>query len=117
MAKILVIDDSENSRRLVSRVLSPEHEVFSAESWSKSLKHIYHVDLILLDINMPGMKGDRVAEMIKKVSDSPPIIVFFSSMNESDLRRMAREIGVTGYITKTFDEEVLRVRVAKFLKR
>ena len=120
MATILVIDDSEDSRNLVTQVLGSEHEVFAIESWVYATDYIFKhdIDLILLDINMPGLSGDKLAGVLMKSVKSKPLnIVLFSAMDEADLRRTAKEVGAKGYIPKTFDGNLLRSRVRRFLKK
>lgn len=119
MATILVIDDSEDTLTLVSQVLGEEHKVFAIDSWVHATDYIFKhdIDLILLDINMPGLSGDKLAEVLMRSVKSKPVnIVLFSAMDEADLRRKAKEVGAKGYITKTFDANLLRSRVRRFLK-
>ncbi len=120
MATLLVIDDSEDTRTLVKQVLGEEHEVLTIDSWVHATKYIFkhNIDLILLDINMPGLSGDKLAEVLMRSIKSKPLnIVLFSAMDESDLRRKAKEVGAKGYIPKTFDGNLLRSRVRRFLKK
>ncbi len=120
MATLLVIDDSEDTRTLVKQVLGKEHEVLTLDSWVHAAEYIFkhNIDLILLDINMPGLSGDKLAEVLMRSVKSKPLnIVLFSAMDESDLRRKAKEIGAKGYIPKTFDANLLNSRVRRFLKK
>ena len=120
MAKILVIDDSEDVLSLAKQVLSEEYEVFAINSWVHATDYIFKhdIDLILLDINMPGLSGDKLAEVLMKSVKSKPLnIVLFSAMDEVELRRKAQEVGAKGYIQKTFDGNLLRSRVRRFLKK
>ncbi len=120
MAKILVIDDSEDVLSLAKQVLSEEYEVFAINSWVYATDYIFKhdIDLILLDISMPGLSGDKLAQvLIKSVKSKPLNIVLFSAMDEADLRRTAKEVGAKGYIPKTFDGNLLRSRVRRFLKK
>jgi two-component system OmpR family response regulator len=120
MAKILVIDDSEDVLTLVKQVLASEYEVFAINSWVHATDYIFKhdLDLILLDINMPGLSGDKLAEVLMRSVKSKPLnIVLFSAMDEADLRRKAKEVGAKGYITKTFDANLLRSRIRRFLKQ
>ncbi len=73
-------------------------------------------DLILLDMNMPGLSGGRLSKVLLsngKTRDIP--IVFYSSNDEDSLRRAVAEHGVKGYIAKgdIFD---LRKKVARYLE-
>lgn len=119
MAKILVIDDLEEIRNLVKRVLGREHEVFAIESWVHAKEYIYNhdLDLILMDVNMPSLSGDKLTEVLMKTVKNKSLkIVLFSAMDEFELRKRARKVGAKGYIPKTLDENVLRARIQKFLK-
>ncbi|PID57524.1 hypothetical protein CSB45_06765 [candidate division KSB3 bacterium] len=120
MATVLVIDDSVDARNLTRQILSKEHNVLTIDSWVYATEYIFKhdVDLILLDINMPGLSGDKLAGVLKKsVKIKEVNIVLFSSIDEGDLRRKAIETGVLGYIPKTFEGNLLRTRVRKFLKK
>ena len=120
MATILIIDDTEDVRNLASQVLREEHEVYAIDSWVHATEYIfkYKIDLILLDINMPGLSGDKLAEVLMKTVKSKPVnIVLFSAMDEAELRKKTKEAGAMGYITKTFDSNLLRSRVRRFLKK
>ncbi|MBD3308548.1 response regulator [candidate division KSB3 bacterium] len=120
MATILAIDDSEDVRNLVKQVLSEEHDVLVIDSWVHATEYIFkhEIDLILLDINMPGLSGDKLAEVLMRSVKSKPLnIVLFSSIDEADLRQRAQEVGAVGYIPKTFDANLLRSRVRRFLKK
>ena len=120
MATILIIDDTEDVRNLAGQVLREEHEVYAIDSWVHATEYIFKhkIDLILLDINMPGLSGDKLAEVLMKTVKSKPVnIVLFSAMDEAELRKKTKEAGAMGYITKTFDSNLLRSRVRRFLKK
>lgn len=120
MAKILVVDDDPQTLEFVKRALGEDHEVFALEDWTELNNYIYEheIDLILLDINMPSIfTGDKVANMLKNsVKGKALNIVLFSAMDEYALRQKAKEVGANGYISKTFDEKLLRIRVRRYLK-
>ena len=119
MAKILVVDDQEDFLTLAMQILSKEHEVFATDSWVKINQYAFHqdIDLILLDVNMPILKGSDIVELLKKTTKGKTIkIVLFSAMDEMALRQEARKVGADGYIPKTFDGEVLITSIRKFLK-
>jgi len=116
--KILIIDDSTDVRTLVPELLKSEYDIVAVESWDKSLTYVCKekIDLILLDYHMPGFKGDKVAQLFQKsFPDYPLKIVLFSSIDETDLKKIARETGVTGYIPKTFERQLLLMRIKRFI--
>ncbi len=119
MAKILLVDDSADDREFVMQALEDEHEVFAIDNWIEASEYIfkYDLDLVLLDVNMPGLKGDQVAEILmKSVKGKPLNIVLFSALDENELNKKTLEIGATGYICKTPDVNLLRLRVKKSLR-
>lgn len=119
MAKILVVDDSEDTLDLIEQVLGEEHQVFTLASWVNVSHYIYHhdLDLILVDVNMPCLSGDALTEILmEKVQSRRLNIVLFSGMDESELKQKAQAVNAKGYIPKTFDADLLRLRVQQFLK-
>ncbi len=119
MAKIIVIDDAEDAREFVIRALGDDHEVVALENWTQIKDYLVEgsVDLILLDVNMPGFKGDKVADLLLKSDQAKSVkIVLFSALDEYALRQKSREVGAAGYISKTFDEKLLKVRVRRYLR-
>lgn len=69
-------------------------------------------DLILLDMTMPGLSGPDLIEEIRKIPDSPPILVV-SMHDEPQIARRAISAGATGYITKDSDPELLLTAIRK----
>jgi CheY-like chemotaxis protein len=72
-------------------------------------------DLVLLDMNMPGLSGERLSELLLsngRTRETP--IVFYSSNDEDSLRRAVSEYGVKGYIPKG-DIFELRKKAALYL--
>lgn len=118
--KILIIDDDDRHLLTARELLEEEgymvetHNLgFGTTNLIKQLKP----DLVLLDINMPGLSGDRLAAVIKSQEATNNIpIIFFSSNDEDSLRRSVREARVSGYICKGNIIE-LKTKVAYFLDR
>ncbi len=120
MAKILLIDDTPEVHEFVKRALAAEHEVFTTDNWTDSREYIFkrNIDLILMDVEMPGIfKGDKVTKILKKsVTNRPLKIVLFSSIDEDELRKKAEEVEADGYIHKTFNEKLFRLRLKRYVK-
>ncbi|HEV2349594.1 MAG TPA: response regulator [Terriglobia bacterium] len=114
MGKILVIDDDEIFRELVSEVLSSqEHQVLAAADGEAGLGLALaeHPDLILLDLMMPKVHGYWVLEQIRSQPElgRPKIIVSSAKSYETDIRR-AKSIGADRYLVKPFDPgELLKI--------
>ena len=119
MARLVVIDDAQDARDFVLRALGDDHDVIALENWTQIKDYLVEgtIDLILLDVNMPGFKGDKIADLLLKSERGKAVkIVLFSALDEYALRQKAQEVGAAGYISKTFDEKVLKVRVRRYLR-
>lgn len=113
-AKVLIVDDDALNRIVLEKTLSDEHEVFLVKSGDEALTFIKttQVDLIILDIVMPGMNGYEVLVKLKEDSATQMIPVIFISANSShDDESKGLELGAMDYITKPFCSSIVRVRV------
>lgn len=118
--KILIVDDSEDIRILLRRILQAAgYEVAEAVSGEKALNEIAGLkpDMVLLDIVMPGISGYEVCEALKKmdaVADIP--VIFLSAKSDAADKIKGLEIGGADYITKPFDKGEVLARVENQLK-
>jgi len=118
--RILVVDDDELNRRLLTRQLeSKGFNVVSEESGKKALQRLRDepVDLVLLDINMPRMSGTRLLQDIRgntKTRHLPVIMV--TAAADVDSKLACIESGADGYITKPVDMGLLMQSIASTLK-
>jgi class 3 adenylate cyclase len=119
--RILVVDDHESNRDLLSRRLVREsHDVVTAESGEQALRLVEEqpFDLILLDILMPGMSGYEVLERLKgdpRHRDVP--VVMISALDEIDSVVRCIEAGAEDYLPKPFDPVLLRARINASLEK
>lgn len=118
-AKILYIEDDLNNALLMKRVLEADgHSVSLAPSGNVGLDKANreHPDLILLDIYMPGLNGHEVARRLRQMDDTKntPILVISASPNSDD-KRLSKEAGCNGYISKPIDIDSISNQVAAYL--
>lgn len=109
MKNILVVEDDIDVHNLIKKVLEKEqYKVISAYSGTEALMLIEkeNVDLILLDLMLPGLSGEEIIEKIKKI----PIIVISAKMSEED-KINALLNGANDYIVKPFSSQELLARV------
>ncbi len=116
---ILIVDDTPANLRLLAGMLSEQdYRVRPVSDGESALKAVQASapDLILLDINMPGMNGYEVAQKLKHVKATSDIpIIFISALNEVLDKVKAFDSGGVDYITKPFQFEEVLARVETHL--
>ncbi len=115
--KLLFIDDEKMILNMLKRNFEMEgYTVFTADTADKALECLKHTpDLILLDINMPGMDGLELCSLIR-THISCPIIFLTARVTEQD-KINGLMIGGDDYITKPFSIDELLARVSAHLRR
>jgi two-component system cell cycle response regulator DivK len=117
-AKILYIEDNFENRTLVKRVLQAEgYTVLEAEDGPSGIRMALenHPDLIIMDINLPGVDGYAATTELKKELASVPIIAMTANVMKGD-REKTLEAGCDGYIQKPIDVDRLPEQIASFLR-
>ncbi|MDX2215881.1 MAG: response regulator [Oculatellaceae cyanobacterium bins.114] len=118
--KILVIDDMPTNLEVVTEMLtSVGYGVATAISGDRALKRLqtYLPDLILIDVQMPGIDGFETCQQIKANPEMATIpIIFMTAFSDIDNKVKAFELGAVDYITKPFQEKELLARVRTHLQ-
>ena len=117
---ILLVDDRPENLLALEAILEPlGQDLIRANSGPEALKKVLEVDLsvILLDVQMPGMNGFEVAEIIKSRERSRTIpIIFLSAISKEDAYVFkGYSMGAVDYVFKPFNPDVLRSKVAVFV--
>ena len=117
--KIVVVDDDARIRDLLRRYLAQEgFEVIVAED-AKALARIMlreAIDLIVLDLMMPGEDGLSVCRRLRAAGDKTPVIMLTAKGEDVD-RIVGLEVGADDYLTKPFDLRELLARVRAVMRR
>lgn len=118
--RILVVDDSEIVLAKAGEMLAVGgYEVLTALSAQDADAHLYgknRPDLVIMDVMMPHLDGDKKARLLKSDEATREIpILLLSSKSEEELGLLVRESGCEGFIRKPFTREQMLVRVAEVL--
>jgi len=114
--RILIVDDERGIVDMMKAYFSPQYEVLTAYSGEEALKKAEkRPDLILLDINMPGINGLTVCQTIREHVACP--ILFLTARIESADKITGFQAGADDYIVKPFDLDELAARIAAHLRR
>ena len=121
--KILIVDDDESIRKIVAlalRSLPFPVEVKMAADGFEALSYVEREkpDMIILDIMMPKMDGFEVCKRLRENIDTAFIpIMMLTAKGEIESRTKAFTVGTDDYVTKPFEVEDLKARVARLLRR
>lgn len=120
MSKILIADDEQKIRKLVCDFLrNVGYETIEAEDGDEAFalfqKHEDDIDLVILDIMMPGLNGWEVCKEIRTLSDVPVIMLTARSEEFDEL--LGYESGADDYVTKPFSPTILVKKVEALLRR
>ncbi|WNS44058.1 response regulator transcription factor [Paenibacillus sp. MMS20-IR301] len=119
MIKILVVEDDKHVRKLMQAVLKREgYEVLTAENGIEALEvlEVQHIDLIILDIMMPGMDGYEFAAELRNADNNIPILMATAKQLPEDKKKGFR-LGTDDYMTKPVDTEEMLLRIQALLRR
>ena len=117
--RVLVVDDEERMRRLVSDFLVKEgYQVMEASNGEEAVDMFLEnrdIALIIMDVMMPKLDGYGAVKEIRQYSKVPIILLTAKSTEKDELQGF--ELGVDEYVTKPFSPKVLMARVEAILRR
>jgi putative two-component system response regulator len=116
--KIVVVDDNPENLNALKNTLKETYMVYpnlSAQDMFELLEHV-RPDLILMDVEMPGMNGYEAIKKLKsgdKYREIP--VIFLTSMSGEESKKEGMQLGAVDYIEKPFVTPVLLERIKKHL--
>ena len=118
---MLVVDDSEMNRAILSEMLKERYEIIEADCGEAGIacleQHGSGISIVLLDIVMPGADGFDVLSLMSRngwIDDIPVIMMSSEDSDDSVLR--AYELGASDYISRPFDSRIVRQRVSNIMR-
>ena len=119
MFQILVAEDDKNTRRLMEAVLKEHgyHPILACDGLEAlKLLDTHHVDLVILDIMMPGMDGYEFTRQLRATDYTLPILMVTAKQLPED-KRKGFIVGTDDYMTTPVDEEEMILRIRALLRR
>lgn len=118
--QILVVDDEPRMVRFVKMNLGLDlegYQILEANDGFQALEKIrdYEPDLVLLDVEMPGLDGFETLKRLREISDIPAIMLTVRSEEEDLIKGL--DLGADDYVTKPFSRQVLSSRIRAVLRR
>ncbi|KXT78123.1 response regulator transcription factor [Streptococcus sp. DD13] len=116
MARILLIEDNNDIQEILYSLLREDHEVLQAYSGTEGLRLFQQeaIDLILLDIMLPGKNGDQVLEEVRRQSRVP--VIMLTALGDKHLISQYLLAGANDYIVKPFNLDEVYARVTVQLR-
>ena len=116
---ILVVDDEPLNRKLVRAILGDQHTIVEAGDAESGLARVAagDVDLVLLDVQMPGMNGFDACAQLKRDYATPYLpVLLLTALSDKDSRLRGYEAGADDFLTKPIDARELVLRTRAFLR-
>lgn len=120
MKKILIIDDDIMTLQILKKQLEKYYDVQIENAGYRLIKKIedYHMDLILLDIEMPIMNGKQVFEELRNIPKYQQIpVIFLTGVAEPQLVMQLMQEGAAGYLVKTAGKDEMLKKIEKVLRK
>ena len=119
MKRVLIVDDDDDMRGLMTMILEDDFEVSSASDGAEGLAmaRAQRPDLVVLDLLMPRMHGFEVCRNIRNDPNlqATKVLISSSKSYQHDVRTAVQETGADGYIVKPFSVPEFRKRVVEIL--
>jgi DNA-binding response OmpR family regulator len=119
VAKILLVEDDLGLTRIVRDwLLAEKHSVESVSDGKEGLEQLrfYQFDLVILDVNLPGMNGLEVLQQFRSVGGATPVLMLTGNDTVSDIEK-GLSGGADDYLTKPFHMRELSARLRALLRR
>lgn len=118
MFNVLVVDDDKNTRSLMQAVLGKDYNVFTAENGNAALAIMdeQYVDLVVVDIMMPGLDGYGFTSALRESDSEIPILMVSAKQLPAD-RKEGFRVGIDDFMSKPIDNEELLLHVKALLRR
>ncbi len=112
--QILIIDDDLIYRKIIRKILCGIYNVILSESFEEASQYINNeLDLIIADLNLPEIEGEELIKRIQgNIKDKEIPIMVISGMDDDELKLKLFDLGISEFLTKPIDRNVLKEKIA-----
>lgn len=119
--KILIVDDARLSREILKKIINETEfaiVAYEAKNGSKAISLVKNkdLDLIIIDLIMPGLSGSETIQEIRKIDENIPILIV-SAVEEEKLIYDSMKFGATDFIQKPFDKKKIISKMERVLNK
>ena len=118
--KILVVDDNPLARQLATAIIEREgHEAVAVDAWHQVNQLIFKegIDLAFVDVNMPGLTGDKLVEVLKRSRSGKQLpLILLSDLPREELAKRAERAGADGFLNKPLTSTAVREAIERYCR-
>ena len=121
MATIIFVDDSEtalaSTRMVVSSMPVEYHQYLGGQEAVNAINGGIVPDLVITDLNMPGMNGFEFLEALRKIESTKRVpVLMLTTETSPDMKAKGKALGLTGWIVKPFNPTQLKAAITRVLR-
>jgi CheY-like chemotaxis protein len=117
--KILLIDDDIIYRKIIQKLLCSQYNLLLAQDSKEAISHIENEDipdLVIADLNMPGIDGAELIEILRQKLDNKIPIIVISGMDHDYIQKELFQLGISEFIPKPIDRIMLKEKIADLIE-
>ncbi len=117
--KILLIDDDIIYRKIIQKLLCSKYKLLLAQDSKEAISQIENKempDLVIADLNMPGVKGAELIEILKQKLDYKVPIIVISGMDHDYIQKELFQLGISEFLPKPIDRIMLKEKIAELIE-
>ena len=117
--RILLIDDDIIFRKIIQKLLCSQYKLFLAQDFKEAIAFIEKgemLDLIIADLNLPGIEGIELIKIIRQELDVKVPIMVISGMDQDYLQKELLQLGISEFLSKPVDRNMLKEKITDLVE-
>lgn len=117
--RILLVDDDAIYRKIIKKLLCTQYKLYLAQDSKEAIKFIENEDvpnLVIADLNIPGIEGFELIEILKQKLDNKVPIIVISGMDHDYLKKELFQLGISEFLSKPIDRDILKEKIENLVQ-